>query len=220
MTRSAPLVSALLLSAVGCGPYGVSLGSEEPCLPDARLTSPDLLRGPELVTSCARIGDNQLVNSGFELPLVGSCQNGLFCQFPAADVPGWQTNDVSQVIEIWNDGHRDVSADEGRQFVELNADSRGTVWQDLSLDPGQLLYWSLSHRGRTGPESFELLIGPPEAQVSQGGFTSAADDWSRYAGLYRVGGTETTTRFSLVSNTPDRQGNLLDSIVFAPVDER
>jgi len=228
VSRNAPSVSnttalscrALALLATACGTHGVSLGAEELCVADPRLTSPDLLSGQETVTSCARIGSNVLVDAGFELPLVGPCQNGLFCQFPAADVPGWDTTDINQVIELWSSGHQDVPADEGAQFVELNADSQGTVWQDVALSPGQLMYWSLAHHGRDGVEAFELHIGPPEMQTSQGSFTSDADAWYRYSGLYRIRPAETLTRFALVSGTAGSFGNLIDSTFFAPVDER
>jgi hypothetical protein len=224
MSRSAASAAAAtaLALTMACGPHGVSLGSEELCVADPLLTSSELLGGQELetVTSCASVGKNVLVNSGFEVPLVGSCQNGFFCQFSAADVLGWETTDVNQVIEIWNTGQLGVPSEEGAQFVELNADSQGTVWQEASLSPGQLMYWSLAHHGRGGDETFELRIGPSEAPASQGSFTSDADTWHRYSGLYRVGAAETLTRFELVSRTGAAEGNLIDATFFAPVDER
>jgi hypothetical protein len=215
----APML-ALAAGLLGCNSHGVSLGAQEPCVADARLTEPKLLSGSEVVSSCAIVGDNALSNAGFETPVVGACEKGLFCQFPAADVPAWQTTDEAQVIEIWNDGHRGVPSYEAAQFVELNATVRSTVWQDVALTPGQLMYWSLAHHGRVGVESFELQLGPPEALSSQALFTSAEDAWYQYSGLYRVGGTETLTRFALVSRIGTNEGNLIDATVFAPVDER
>jgi hypothetical protein len=81
------------------------------------------------------------------------------------------------------------------------------------------MYWSLVHRGREVAETFELLIGPPEATASQGLFESPVDAWYFYSGLYRVGTDEALTRLSLASRTGTTKGNLLDAIFFAPVDE-
>jgi hypothetical protein len=215
VTHRAPSLLVLLLCAA-CDSHGVSLGHEEPCVADARLLAPELANA-ELLSPCARIEENVLANAGFEAPVVGACSNGLFCQFPAADVAPWQTNDVNGVIEIWNDGHLGVAAPEGSQLVELDADSQAAVWQDIALEPGALMYWSLLHRGREAVETFELRLGPPEATASQGSFSSAADDWHFYSGLYRVGPSETLTRFSLESRTGTSRGNLLDALVLAPV---
>jgi hypothetical protein len=217
MSRRALLVCLLGAVQVACDARGVNLGAEELCVAEPRLTlDGGQLREPDL-TTCSRIGDNQLLDAGFETPLIGDCQNGLFCQFAAADVEGWHTSSEAQVIEIWHDLHRNVPAPEGSQFVELDAQSPDTIWQDVSLPPGQLMYWSFVHRGRNEVESMELLIGPPDAPVSQGTFSSAANAWYPYSGLYRVGETETLTRFALASRTGLAEGNLVDSIVFAPV---
>jgi hypothetical protein len=217
MSRKALLVCVLGAVQLACDARGVNLGTEELCVAEPRLTLSDgQLRDPELST-CSRIGDNELTDSGFETPVIGGCQNGLFCQFSAADVDGWDTSSEAQVIEIWHDLHRNVPAPEGSQFVELDAQSQDTIWQDVALSPGQLMYWSFVHRGRNEVETLELLIGPPDAPVSQGTFSSAADAWYPYSGLYRVGETETLTRFALASRTGLAEGNLVDAIIFAPV---
>jgi hypothetical protein len=208
------LASAMLV--LGCDARGVSLGSEEQCVLDPRfaaLTTPS----DEQVSNCAELGENALTDPSFETPIVGPCRGGLFCQFPAADVEGWQTTSELQLIEIWNDGYLNVPAPDGKQFAELDAESQDTVWQDVALPPGQLMYWSLQHRGRNGLERMELFIGPPDATVSQGTLESPADAWHSYSGFYRVGTAEPLTRFALASRTGTMQGNLVDSVVFAPV---
>jgi hypothetical protein len=113
-----------------------------------------------------------------------------------------------------------VPAPEGEQFVELDAISTDTLSQDVQLQPGSLMYWSLLHRGRNGVENFELLIGPPDALLSQIELVSPNDGWYPYSGLYRVGPRESTTRLSLASRFGTTEGNLLDAIYFAPVVER
>jgi hypothetical protein len=201
--------------ALGCDARGIRVGTEELCRADEDLQLAQI-DSDERVSNCARIGENQLKNADFESP-TATCENGLFCRFPAAEV-GWQTSSESQVIEVWHDGHRNVPAPEGSQFVELDADSQDTLWQDLELPPGQLMYWAFLHRGRIGVESVELQIGPPEAVTSQGIFPSPTGAWSPYSGLYRTGADETVTRFALVSRTGVAEGNLIDAVVFAPVD--
>jgi hypothetical protein len=215
---SARLVSLGLLTAcwgLGCDPQGVSLGAEEQCEADAALIIA-AMESPEVVSPCARIGKNQLRNPGFEVPVV-ACFPGTFCRFPAAEVDGWQTSSAQAVIEIWHDGYLDVPAPAGSQYVELNADSRDTLSQQLALPPGQLMYWSFVHRGRNGIEGVELRIGSPRAEVLQGAFSSPEDAWYAYSGLYRVGSDEPLTRFALVSRTGTTEGNLIDDVVFAPV---
>ena len=215
---SARLVSLGVLAAcwgLGCDPRGVSLGTEEQCEADAELIVA-AMESTEVVSPCARIGRNQLINSGFETPVVCFANN--FCRFPAAEVDGWQTSSATEVIEIWHDGKLDVPAPAGSQYVELNADSRDTLSQQLALPPGQLMYWSFVHRGRNGIEGVELRIGSPRAEVLQGAFSSPENAWYPYSGLYRVGNDEPVTRFALVSRTGTTEGNLIDNVVFAPVD--
>jgi hypothetical protein len=208
-----PLAAGL---ALACDPHGVSVGTEELCVADPALSVAQA-QFAERVSTCARIGENQLLGAGFEAPVV-TCENPMFCQVPAAEVQVWQTTSSAQVIEVWHDGYLGVPAFEGNQFVELDAMSRDTLSQEVALPPGQLMYWSFMHRGRKQRESVELSIGPPEAMVSQGLFWARPDAWYPHSGLYRVGDTETVTRFELASQTPGPEGNLIDAVVFAPVD--
>jgi hypothetical protein len=212
---------ALVASALlGCEPFGVNLGSQAHCVADSRLADPALRSAGESVSNCAVLGDGVLVNAGFEAPVVGSCEGGVFCHFPAVDVPAWKTSSSEQSIEIWSDGHHDVPAPEGAQFVELNSATRDTLWQDVQLEPGSLMYWSLQHRGRNGVENLELLIGPPDATIVQAEIVDGQDDWYQHRGLYRVGPGETITRFALASRFGSTEGNLVDAIYFAPVFDR
>jgi hypothetical protein len=225
MTRRAFLPAWLSLpwglALLGCDAHGVNVGTEELCRKDPRLVAAEERPGSEQVSSCAEIGENLIVNPGFETPVVPpTChESGLFCQFPAAEVTGWATNSADQVIEIWLDGHQSVDAPEGNQFGELDARSRDTLTQDVAVTPGQLMYWSILHRGRTGIDSMELRLWPPEAVVTQATLSSPEDAWYEYSGLYRVGDSELTTRVALVSRNGDEEGNLVDVVVLAPVSE-
>jgi hypothetical protein len=206
---------------LGCDARGVSLGTEELCVLDDQLAVAESNSPDEHVSTCARIGDNLLLNAGFEAPLISTCptvESGPYCEFPAADIAGWQTSGLDQVIEIWQDGFRGVPAAEGGQFGELDATSPDTLWQDVELRRGQLMYWSFQHHGRNGIEKLELLIGPPDAPASIGVFSSGVDAWQTQTGLYRVpDDAGRVTRFALASRTGLAEGNLVDAIVFAPV---
>ena len=210
--RALALFASLLL---GCSARGVSVGSEEQCEPDPELAA--AAKASELtVSTCARFGENQLEDAGFEEP---SCLNDAPCQFPASDVPAWSTTSITPVIELWVDGQEGVPTEQGQQFAELDADSQDTLSQDVSLSPGQLVYWAFSQRGRDGIDSLELRIGPPDKLHSQGVFSAPNDEWRRYSGLYRVGAGETTTQFALVSRSGTTRGNFVDDVVLALVDE-
>lgn len=207
----------LSLSTFACDARGVNIGSEELCIADPRLLLASRA-SDERLSTCTRIGDNRLVNGDFEAPLVESCKRGRYCTFAAADVVGWNTTSPTQVIELWADGYGSVRAESGLQFLELDAESQDTLWQDVALPPGQLMYWSLLHRGRDDVETMELVLGPADAPRSQGVFSSSTDAWYPYSGLYRVGDQEATTRFALVSRSGVDRGNLVDAMFFAPVD--
>lgn len=217
MNRSFRFV-ALLLCCSACDEHGIDLGSEDPCQTDARLVAAEERSGARDLGACARVAESRLVDGGFETPVVAlDCGEATHCDFPAPQVPGWDTTGELQLIELWKDGHLGVPAPEGAQFAELDASSPDTLFQDIALIPGQLMYWSFLHRGRNGPESLELLLGSPDAPASQGTFESPADSWSFYSGLYLVG-DESVTRFALASRSGSTEGNLVDAIVFAPVE--
>jgi hypothetical protein len=203
---------------LGCSSRGVSVGSEELCTADAELARASTASSLA-VSSCATLGKNQLVDASFEAPPVARCGSTDYCFFAVNDVPGWSTTSDASVIEIWADGYQGVPADEGQQFAELDAQSQDTLWQDLALTPGQLMYWAFSHRGRDGIDSMELRIGPPEKPSSQGVFSSPNNKWTRYRGLYLVGPNETTTRFALVSRSGMTRGNFVDDVIFSVVDQ-
>ena len=71
-------------------------------------------------------------------------------------INGWQSTDANDPTVCY---HAE-SAHGGNQFAELNCEAYGALYQDVLTVPGATLYWSLSHRGRTGADSMVLLIAP------------------------------------------------------------
>ncbi|GAB3312298.1 hypothetical protein GCM10027298_37400 [Epidermidibacterium keratini] len=172
-----------------------------------------------------------------------SIQNGSFEQ-PAQTanvviqsqtlVPGWSTTATDGQIEIWryNNGTNfpnpgSVPAAEGRQFAELNANQTSTLYQDIATVPGQVMRWSLKHRGRLGADTMQVQIGAPGgtlvAQTPTGATSTNITDgntaWGTYSGIYVVPAGQTTTRFAFAavstSSGNTSVGNFLDDIVFA-----
>ena len=122
-------------------------------------------------------------------------------------------------------GFLGVPADTGAQFAELNGDQVGTLYQDIASIPGQMLLWSLAHRGRSGPDTMQVVVGPPGgAGVVVGTFTDSASAWGHYSGTYVVPSGQAQTRWAFVSVRSAggilAMGNFLDSVEFrrAPQD--
>lgn len=55
------------------------------------------------------------------------------------------SSDFKDMSTKW---HNCESAAKGKQFVELNANMPGALYQDILTVPGSTMYWSLAHRGR------------------------------------------------------------------------
>ena len=77
-----------------------------------------------------------------------------------------------------------VPADEGNAFAELNANSAGTLYQDVVTTPGSTMSWTLIHRAREGTDVMQVLIG--DANVAD---VNGATGWD-----FIVAGHLATTR--------------------------
>ena len=146
-------------------------------------------------------GSESLGNGGFESPGVPADTYNIF---DASAVPPWSTTDESNGIEIWGDGFNGTPAFEGGNFAELNANSAGTLYQDVVTTPGATMTWTLHHRGRDGTDIMKVLIGDSlTADVwSDTGWDSISGDisdsetaWGSATGTYLVPAGQTCTRF-------------------------
>lgn len=182
--------------AIGCGRVGY-----EP------------VADPGADAACVTRGRQLVVNGGFEQPVIGD-GTGAFLFRPAAEVPGWETTNPGDWIELWETGHMGVESAGGAQHIELNSDIAADVFQDLSTVPGTALVWAFRHRGRQGEETAEVRVGVPGgALVSQGVFTTDIGAWARYEGTYTVPAGQTLTRWAVTAVSPaDGEGNLVDEV--------
>ena len=165
-----------------------------------------------------------LGNGGFETPPVPP---DTFTLFPAAAVPPWQTTDGLGEIEIWGTGFLGVPAAEGNAFAELNANTAGTLYQDVVTTPGATMSWTLQHRGRGGADVMQVLIGDANVADVNGAtgwdyispdLTDDTSAWGVHAADFVVPAGQTCTRFafravSTGSGSPS-VGNFLDAVAF------
>jgi LruC domain-containing protein len=163
------------------------------------------------VVSCTSC-ENPMENGGGELPAFGSGWR----LYSEDDVPGWETTASDNKIEFWVSGFQGVPAQEGRQFFELNANQVAALYQELCLEPGSIIYWSVWHRGRSGVDVAEVKIGATvETAESQEIMSDGKTAWGHYFGTYNVPADQTTTVFVFESISATggslSVGNFLDN---------
>jgi hypothetical protein len=179
---------------------------------------------PVAAATCGA-GSATLQNGGFEIPVIDPGGNS---SLDASLVPPWKTTDVINQIEIWGSGFNGVPSAAGAQFVEINANSAGTLYQDVVTTSGEKMTWSLEHRGRSGTDTMKVLIGDATtADVnSDTGWNFFSPDlsdpntaWGAHTGSYVVPAGQTCTRFGFraVSSAGGDQsfGNFLDAVSFS-----
>jgi len=166
-----------------------------------------------------------LLDGGFETPVVDP---GTYAELDSSLVPPWLTTDDQNDIEIWGLGFNGVPADEGNQFAELNANSPGTLYQDVVTTPGEHMTWTLAHRGRDGDDTMKVLIGNATTAdvTSDTGWDYFSPDltdgngaWGAHTADYVVPAGQVCTRFafravSAAGGNPSI-GNFLDAIGFS-----
>lgn len=127
-----------------------------------------------------------------------------------AAIPGWRS--ATGEFEVWSAAHQSIEPASGDRFLELNANSPGSISQDFATTPGSTIRWQFSHRGRVGTETVELELGPPGGPLSSMVVASTGQAWRRYSGSYTVPAGQTTTRLAVTSRSPGSAGNLIDGV--------
>ena len=133
----------------------------------------------------------------------------------AGSVPSWNTTATDNKIEIWRTGYKGVLAQEGNQFFEMNATQSAAIYQEVCLDPGSVVKWSVYHRGRAGVDMAEVKIGGSLATATtKATMTDGTSAWGYYSGSYTVPVGQTTTFFvfeSISTAGSASVGNFLDN---------
>ncbi len=158
-----------------------------------------------------------LCNTDFEDNQVVSVGSQGF--FNESLISCWKTTESDSIIEVWGSGFNGVPAYSGNQFIELNAYTVSTLYQDFTAISGSTRSISFAHRGRyTNPDVMNVKIGPNGGPyVLLGTYSDNNTAWSYYTVSYTFPtGGPYELRFESVSSNggagPAAGGNFLDAI--------
>jgi len=137
----------------------------------------------------ASVAHAGLINPGFEY---GQANNTFHDHNDASINPagGWHTTEADHQIEVWGNGFNGVPAYQGSNFVELNANAVGTLYQITSgIATGDKVDYHFAHRGRVGVDTMELDIFDltTGATLFSHLYSDGRSAWGAYAGSFTVG---------------------------------
>ncbi|MEY8500487.1 MucBP domain-containing protein [Enterococcus avium] len=173
-----------------------------------------------------RVAPIELINGSFENPVIDSPIRLDDCYYqPFKSVPGWKTTATDSVIELLKSLSPELTAAEGKQWVELNGTQVSALYQDIKTVPGEIIYWEVSHRGRFGRDKALVEFGSPNGtMIEQCEMETDKNDWVKYKGFYTVPEGQEITRFQFRSISSSggnpQSGNLLDDIVFTNIQSK
>ena len=173
---------------------------------------------------------NPLYDSAFDLiEDLGRNNNGVrfVDRHLDTDFPGWFTtggNALQQggfsqggTLELGQSGFLGVEAPDGRVFAEMDGNDHNQL---VSVTPGQVLDWELSHRGRPGTDEITIAAGPVGNQSVIAVVTSPNTEWIRHTGQYQVPAGVTQIQFTIIpsgaANGDIDSSNLLDFVKVCP----
>jgi len=149
-------------------------------------------------------------NGSIEEPVISSSWE----LFNETDVPYWYTSASDDKIEIWNGAAMGVPPYEGEQFSEINANEPASLYQDFNTTAGEILHWTVAHRGRDGVDVATVTIGAPGSLQISTSMSDGNTAWGVYNGTYRVPVGQSVTRISFDSVSEsggrDSYGNFID----------
>ncbi|WP_419189337.1 hypothetical protein [Stieleria marina] len=132
------------------------------------------------------------------------------------DIGGWQTTATDGLIEIWEAGFGGVESQSGGFHAEINANRKAQLFQEFEVLAGDVVFYSIWHRGRAGVDTADILIGPVGSQVFQQQIETGNQAWANYTGSYVVPDGVDTLRigFESVSTATGNQsvGNFIDNL--------
>jgi|GEM_PF-4939538 len=170
-----------------------------------------LLNGDPLKsqTFCER-----LCEGDFEIGYVTPCpphQTTITCwKTPAAN--GYN------LMEIWGTGCDGVTAYDGNNFTEVNADVVSYIYQNFVGTAGSAAVLSFAHRGRYGTDVVNVSVGPPAGPfTSLGDFSAGNTGWTYNElniTLPANSSSQYRLKFTAVSSSNGNltQGNFLDAV--------
>ncbi|MCX6286646.1 MAG: gliding motility-associated C-terminal domain-containing protein [Bacteroidetes bacterium] len=161
---------------------------------------------------------NHLCNSDFEdKQLVAPGSQGIFNE---DSVSCWKTTATDHMIEVWGNGFNGVPSYSGNQFIELNANMVGTLYQTFTATPGTTVTISFAHRGRVGYTN-QMSVAIEPAPIGSGAAivletdTASISAWTMHTVTYTFPGSGSSYVLSFISlpvGGTSAGGNFLDAI--------
>jgi len=156
----------------------------------------------------APVAVNLIQNGSFENDSVAV---NSWKSFTAID--GWNADNNG--FEIWNN-YNGVTAKEGNQFAELNADpGTGTafsIYQDINTVAGQSYDISFAYQARNNNnEAFSFFVGSIAWLLTD----HTTDGWSIFSNSFVAQQATTTITFTSVTPLTGTVGNFLDDVKVA-----
>lgn len=192
-----------------------------------------------------------IMNGSFETPKVSLIGDNMY-DFPnGTEGLYWRTTGEDKQIEVIKEcdwagsayNCAEASGDGGTQWVELNAEKAGALYQHVLVQPESTLYWHFSHRGRNDTDTMYMVIAPKNKIDSasstnelvslakkiannEEGYTAAdgyqtlkVEDgntaWTLYEGEYTVPDDVWLLSFFFISASGTTLGNLIDDVSFS-----
>lgn len=156
------------------------------------------------------------LNNGFESPVLSAAT---YLVFDISTLPGWSTTASDNQVELWSTGFQGVTAYEGSQFAELNANLPGTLIKELNATAGAAVNIAFAHRGRSGVDVMQVSIGPVGGPfVTLGTFSDGTTGWGYYTLPYTMPSSGAyQLRFVPISTATGSLsvGNFLDAVTVA-----
>ncbi|MBX9664578.1 hypothetical protein [Novosphingobium sp.] len=136
---------------------------------------------------------------------------------PIASVTGW--NSTTGEIELWDSNFNGVPAYQGNVFAEMNANTNGTLFQNICLINGEPFGWTFAHRARSGgpaTQTARFQVANSSGTVIQTlatqSSTTANQVWNVNTGSATYSGTSGMQRVQFTTTDTGSFGNFLDAI--------
>jgi hypothetical protein len=127
--------------------------------------------------------------------------------YATSAVSGWATTDIG--IEIWRNGQTYVglSAYQGSQWAEINANAAGTLSTTITPLAGSTLTLSFAHSGRLGQDTANVKVTDGATVLLDKNVTDGVG-WQLYSYVLPTpaSGRQLTIAFTAVSSTPPGAG--------------
>ena len=136
---------------------------------------------------------------------------------PIASVTGWSS--TTGEIELWDTNFSSVPAYAGVVFAEMNANTNGTLFQNICLINGEPFGWTFAHRARAGGPATQTArfrvassTGTVIQTLATQSSTTANQVWNVNTGSTTYTGPSGMQRVQFTTSDAGSYGNFLDAI--------